>query len=124
MVRRTACSLGGNGFLTTAFLNDAHYASASSGKMSVSRGDSIQNPDAFYCAAPWDYQDVPRNVLRHCFMKLSSTSAAQSIFARPVDWGPNERTKRVLDISPGAAKALAVRTDDTIRGDLVLPVLA
>jgi hypothetical protein len=57
-------------------------------------------------------------------MKLPSTTAAQSIFARPVDWGPNERTKRVLDISPTAAKALRVRTDDTICGDLILPILA
>jgi len=81
------------------------------------------NPDGFYCAARWEYNDVPRDVLRHSFMRLSSGKTQRPIFARPVDWGPNERTKRVLDISPGAATALKVNTDDIIRGDLILPTL-
>lgn len=81
------------------------------------------DPNVFYCAARWDYNDVPRDVLRHSFMRLSSSKALRAIFARPGDWGPNERTKRALDISPGAATALKVNTDDVIRGDLILPIL-
>ena len=54
--------------------------------------------------------------LRCCYFQKSQV--------RPVDWGPNERTKRVLDISPGAATTLKVTTDDVIRGDLILPILS
>ncbi len=81
------------------------------------------NPNAFYCAARWDYNEVDRETLRHSFVRIVSAKSPRAIFARPVDWGPNQRTKRVLDISPGAAKALNVTTDDSIRGDLILPIL-
>lgn len=33
---------------------------------------------------------------------------------QPVDWGPNEKTGRVSDLSPGLMKALGITTDDVV----------
>jgi hypothetical protein len=51
------------------------------------RNDSIVglarrlHPDVFYCAARCYYNDVPRDVPRHSFMRLSSAKSARAIFA-------------------------------------------
>lgn len=70
------------------------------------------NPDAFYCAMRWDYRILSRDVLRRSLV-LARRSGA-SCWLRPVDWGPNVKTRRLVDISPGAARALGARTDDSL----------
>ena len=34
--------------------------------------------------------------------------------ALPADWGPNEKTGRVADLSPGLMEALGIDTDDEV----------
>lgn len=83
----------------------------------------LLNPEAFYIACRWSYHDCNPDLLRHCFARVVSPNSTRVIFARPVDWGPNTRTKRVIDLSPAAAKALKIGTDDMARADLILPII-
>lgn len=69
------------------------------------------NPHAHYIAMRWNYAETPRRVLRG--MTMTVTAHGKSVTGvRPVDWGPNIRTRRVMDISPGLAKTLGLDTDD------------
>jgi hypothetical protein len=79
------------------------------------------NPDAYYCACRFDYSETSRSLLRHSFVRLKNPSTGKTIFARPADWGPNARTSRVVDISPGAAARLCLTTDDRIECLLITP---
>jgi N-acetylmuramoyl-L-alanine amidase len=77
------------------------------------------DPDSLYVAGRWDYNVTPKAILRCSVVKLTGPNGA-TIYARPADWGPHERTGRVWDISPQAAKLLDVVTDDVITGELLL----
>ncbi|HEV2839758.1 MAG TPA: peptidoglycan recognition family protein [Chthoniobacterales bacterium] len=78
------------------------------------------NPDKFYLACRWDYHVTSRSFLRNTVAQVQSVSSGVVKQARPADWGPNPRTGRVADLSPGLAAALGLDTDDeviiTIRG--------
>lgn len=78
------------------------------------------NPSAFYCACRWDYAKTPRAILAQSIVRVVSENGT-CIFVRPVDWGPNIRTGRIIDLSPGAANALGVATDDKVEVTLVTP---
>jgi hypothetical protein len=41
--------------------------------------------------------------------------------SRPCDWGPNERTGRIADLSPGVLKILKLVTDDEVEVRIPLP---
>lgn len=86
-------------------------------------GDYILPPNGFglfrrlnteknYIACRWVYSDTPVAFLRDA--RVAVIAGDKSAWARPVDWGPNIRTGRVADLSPGLAKALGVETDDTV----------
>ena len=97
------------------------------------------NPDAYYIAMRWatspelvgkPLRDAHGNSLGICLgvhtpRRLLRTSYVQivanghSILARPVDWGPNGNTNRIADLSPGAASALGLHTDQT--ATIILP---
>lgn len=76
------------------------------------------NPDALYIACRWDYGATPRAFLQAT--KVTVAANGKTIQARPVDWGPNAKTGRIADLSPGAAKALGLATDDTCT--VVIPI--
>ncbi len=87
------------------------------------------NPRAFYLAMRWDYALYPVQFLRHAVVKLTNPANALYVFARPVDFGPGDGTiidgqptpdtGRVADLSPGAATALGLQTDDAVTCELV-----
>lgn len=65
------------------------------------------DPSRFYLACRWDvrtYQQLRASVAH-------VTANGRTIEARPVDWGPDTKTGRVADLSPGLAKALGLVTD-------------
>lgn len=76
------------------------------------------NPQALYCAMRWNYDEVPKHVLRRSVVKV--TSEVNTLFLRPVDWGPNESTGRVIDVSPGALQRLGVETNDEVVAELLV----
>ena len=88
------------------------------------------NPRAFYLAMRWDYAQWPKQVLRHAVVKLTKPANALHVFARPVDFGPGDGsiidgltttdTGRIADLSPGAATALGLQTDQEVTCELVV----
>ena len=77
------------------------------------------NPSCFYLAMRWNYAQFPREVLRRS--KVTLKANGRSVCAAPVDWGPNDDTGRIADLSPGAAAALGLVTDDVVTCNLCLP---
>src|SRR5437764_1920472 len=73
------------------------------------------NPEKYYFACRWNYNDTPREFLRRALARVENPADRRTADARPVDWGPNISTGRVADLSPGLAKALGLRTDDVVR---------
>ena len=76
----------------------------------------------------WDYTRHAKELLRNTVVRLS-VSDERWIFARPVDFGPGDgtiidgrttpNTGRLADLSPGAATALGLQTDDEVTCELV-----
>ncbi len=79
------------------------------------------NTNAYYLAMRWDYKQTPKSFLRSIKVKLTNPTTGKTVEATPVDWGPNERTGRVVDVSPGAAKALGLDTDQIVIAEVPLP---
>ena len=81
------------------------------------------NPDANYLACRWDYKTTPRNFLKAhtTLVTVTNIHTNQSVQARPADWGPNVKTGRVADLSPGLAHALGLDTNDKCRVGVPLP---
>lgn len=87
------------------------------------------NPRAYYMAMRWDYARFPKLYLRKAVVKLTNPARDFYVFARPVDFGPGdgetvdgeatEETGRMTDLSPGAATALGLQTDDEVTCELV-----
>jgi len=71
------------------------------------------NPDASYIACRWDYDVTSKSYLRGIKVKVSNTVTGQSEMAQPIDKGPDVRTGRVADLSPGLARRLGLTTDQT-----------
>jgi hypothetical protein len=82
------------------------------------------NPRAYYLAMRWDYAAYPKEALRNGLVRLSHPVTGVHVFARPVDFGPGDGsaidgrptpdTGRLADLSPGAATALGLQTDDLV----------
>jgi uncharacterized protein (TIGR02594 family) len=77
------------------------------------------DPTSYYLACRWDYNKTSRAFLQGIQVQVSANGKA--VMARPVDWGPNADTGRVADLSPGAAAALGLKTDDTVTILMPLP---
>jgi hypothetical protein len=87
------------------------------------------NPRAFYLAMRWDYVKQSKQLLRTTVVKLTNPENGLHVLARPVDFGPGDGsvidgattrdTGRIADLSPGAATALGLRTDEVVRCELV-----
>ena len=73
------------------------------------------NPDKYYFACRWNYNDTPKEFLKRALARVENPSNGRAVDARPVDWGPNIATGRVADLSPGLAAALGLETDDVVR---------
>ncbi len=96
--QKAADTLGGDWVLTAAQAGGAHGLARRI------------NPDKPYLACRW-----PTN--RYDFLRGATiwveNPAGKKVAARAVDWGPNARTGRVADLSPGLARELGLDTDDT-----------
>lgn len=68
------------------------------------------NTSKFYIACRWDPTTYPR--LRDSVAHVTNVRNGKTALLRPVDYGPNEKTGRVADLSPGAAAYLGLETND------------
>jgi N-acetylmuramoyl-L-alanine amidase len=82
-----------------------------SGTTGLARRLNVWTP---YVACRWDYQSTPKSTLLENMALVRSTKTGIAIKAFPADWGPNEKTGRIADISPGLMDALGIETDDEV----------
>ena len=72
------------------------------------------DPNTFYVACRWDYDQIPKDMLRDQSRKAVVRAHGREFLAYPADWGPNETTGRVADLSPALLEALELETDDEV----------
>lgn len=75
------------------------------------------NPEVFYVACRWDYDETPKSMLadrRNMCLVRAIDDTKESVLAWPADWGPHEDTGRAADLSPGLLDALGLETDDEV----------
>jgi N-acetylmuramoyl-L-alanine amidase len=72
------------------------------------------DPAEYYVACRWDYAEFPKPSLLEHLARVTATKTGRSFLAAPADWGPNENTGRVADLSPGLLEALGITTDDEV----------
>jgi N-acetylmuramoyl-L-alanine amidase len=72
------------------------------------------DPSVFYIATRWDYEQTPKSMLPDMQVKVSAPATGKFARAWPADWGPNQNTGRIADLSPGLMEALGIDTDDEV----------
>ena len=72
------------------------------------------DPSVYYIACRWDYDLYPKPTLLEHKALVRSPKTGKEFEAYPADWGPNENTGRVADISSGLMEALGITTDDEV----------
>lgn len=80
------------------------------------------NPETAYLAVRWDYTVTPKAYLQDIHVRVRNLKTGESELARPVDWGPNEKSGKAADLSPGLAKRLGLGADDEV--EIEIPLLA
>lgn len=72
------------------------------------------NPNVMYAACRWSYDETSKTELLTKQVWVKSLATGFKIKAFCSDWGPNENTGRVADLSPGLMDALELTTDDEV----------
>ena len=72
------------------------------------------NPFVHYIACRWDYEETPPSMLLSNVALVRALKTGIALTAFPADWGPNQNTGRVADISPGLMQDLGISTDDEV----------
>jgi hypothetical protein len=70
--------------------------------------------DFYYIAMRWDYTPNGRTFWRNARIAIRNPSTGATVIVRPVDWGPNTSTGRIVDVSPQAMIDVGLRTDDNV----------
>ena len=72
------------------------------------------NPLVHYLAMRWDYSKTPKADLlnRRLTIKAVKITGITIKDCIPADWGPNEATGRIADLSEGLLRDLGIETDD------------
>jgi hypothetical protein len=72
------------------------------------------NPYTHYLACRWDYSKTPKDSLLIGQALVRAVKTGIQLKAFPADWGPNENTGRVADLSPTLMDDLGIKTDDEV----------
>jgi N-acetylmuramoyl-L-alanine amidase len=72
------------------------------------------NPYVHYVACRWDYSKTPKTMLAEGVATVRAIKTGLTFKAFPADWGPNESTGRVADLSPSLMSNLGIETDDQV----------
>ncbi len=114
--------------------NDTGVSSTETGSVSGEVLRSLNNPlhpsasylashlDSYYfCAMRWDYSPNGVTWWRSARIEVVNPRTGARIVVRPVDWGPNTSTRRIIDLSPQSLVDLGVTTDDTVNVAFAAP---
>jgi hypothetical protein len=72
------------------------------------------NPHTHFVACRWNYNLTPKpSLLKHIAL-VRNPATGFELTAFPADWGPNESTGRVADLSKSLLDDLDLATDDTV----------
>jgi hypothetical protein len=72
-----------------------------------------------YIACRWNYDVTPKDMLADGIALVRVPATGQEMAAFCADWGPNEATGRVADLSPGLLADLGLETDDDV--EIIFP---
>ena len=73
------------------------------------------NPTTHYCAMRWDYSQHPKETLLQKTVLVRNPKTGFALTCAPADWGPHEeKTGRIIDLSPSMMLDLDLETDDTV----------
>lgn len=72
------------------------------------------DPEEYFIATRWDYDVYPKSELLDMTVLVRNVKTGRALLAKPADWGPNENTGRVADLSHGLLTALDLETDDEV----------
>jgi N-acetylmuramoyl-L-alanine amidase len=72
------------------------------------------DPETFYIACRWNYDKTSKEDLLNLMVVVEAPKTGKRCLAYPADWGPNENTGRLADLSPGLMEALGIGTDDEV----------
>lgn len=67
--------------------------------------------DYYYVAMRWAYSPNSTSWWRNARLIVVNPATGAAVVVRPVDWGPNTSTRRILDLSPQALDDLGLSTD-------------
>ena len=70
--------------------------------------------DYYYAAMRWNYSPNGRTFWKDARILVTSPTTGVQIVVRPVDWGPNTSTGRIIDLSPQSLADLGLATDDYV----------
>jgi hypothetical protein len=107
--------------------NDTSLGSTETGAITGERLRSLNTPlnpsgndlrsrpeDFYYVAMRFDYTQRGKSAWRDVKLLVVNPANGKRVVVRPVDWGPNIRTGRILDVSPQAISDLGATTDDDL----------
>jgi hypothetical protein len=77
--------------------------------------------DYYYVAMRWSYSPNGRTWWRDARILVRNPGSGVAVVVRPVDWGPNTSTRRIIDLSPQALDDLGLETDDRVDVAFALP---
>ncbi len=72
------------------------------------------NPETFYLATRWDYDQYPKDYLLTEMALVRNPKTGKQVKVYPSDWGPHQDTGRVADVSPAVMEYLGLKTDDEV----------
>ena len=114
--------------------NDTGVSSTETGAITGERLRSLNSPlnasdatiatrpeDFYFIAMRWDYTGHGRNFWVNARILVVNPANGVKVVLRPVDWGPNTNTRRILDISPEAISDLGASTDANLLVSFAAP---
>jgi N-acetylmuramoyl-L-alanine amidase len=72
------------------------------------------NPHVHFLAMRWDYDQHSKAELLGLKAFVRNPRTGFGVVCMPADWGPNENTGRLVDVSQSVMQDLGLETDDTV----------
>lgn len=92
------------------FGGENEYHSAAKLPCALYPNKKVRDLSGNYCAIRYDYDLFPREEWKNITAHISANG--KTVKAKIVDYGPHEKTNRIIDLSPSLMDELELKTDD------------